>query len=199
MRHFLSCQAVPLLICSFVSEDLRFEYHPEHWLFWNVLRDIPQPLQENSYIFPRITPTHYSKVIPSVWFGLFYVPVSMSGYKASSDGIDWWIANFKRYGSKLLWSNRGTISAVAWRDWENHKYAQSELSVSGRYSNQVPPAYKSSVLSLHQSARFYIITLSFDVVCGTLRTVPLEKQTSTSINKDTIRDTMTSRSFNPSP
>jgi hypothetical protein len=40
--------------------------------------------------------------------------------------------------------------------------------------------YKCSVLSLHQSARFYIITLSFHAVCSKLRRVPLEKQTSAS-------------------
>jgi hypothetical protein len=63
---------------------------------------------------------------------------------------DWWIMNWKGFGTKRSRPSRGTVPAFTWRNWgkpwTNLNY---DSRCANRDSNRAPPEYKPRALSIH--------------------------------------------------
>jgi hypothetical protein len=112
-------QAVSLLSCIW-----RSPFQLPHGTPTSTSKFFSDPPRELRYIalsYANSLFTRYSSC-PS---GLFYVAVSISGYTASGDVMDWWIINCKGSGRRRWWPDRSMIPAFAWRDYGSHENPQS--------------------------------------------------------------------------
>jgi hypothetical protein len=79
------------------------------------------------------------------FYGVFCDDISTSECIALDN---WWMMDWKSFGKKRSWLNRGSILAIAWKNWGIPRISQNN-SYFSRYLTLACPEYKYRALQLH--------------------------------------------------